>query len=207
MSLDQVIFTVSQIDEVVAMFAIYFCRSGGFSLSGTRTPGGWILAAGFYEDTPGISSGVNRVTFDGTLTVAESRRNRRRRREHMTATGARRTGRPRRWERHGVNEHARRVQQLSSGGRPCCRSGGCSVLGVRVLPLFGKTAAAAVAARSRAWKIDSGGLLRSEGSEMALAELNRGDSRTNGYRNIARVNLEAVKQKVTRGRVGTIYWT
>lgn len=105
------------------------------------------------------------MTFDG-LTVAESRRDRRRRREHMTATGARRTGR--RWERHGVNEHARRVQQLSSGGRPCCRSGGLFVLGARVLPLFGKTAvAAAAAARSRARKID-GGLLRGKDSEMAL---------------------------------------
>lgn len=195
MSLDQIIFTVSQFDEIVAMFAIYFRTSGRLAVRNSNR-GGRILAVGFYGDTPRIPSGVNRVTFDG-LTVAESRRNRHRRREHMTATGARWTGR--RLERHGVNEHARRVQQLSSGGRPCCRSGGLLVLGARVLPLFGKTAAAA--ARSRARKID-GGLLRGEGSEMALE---RGGGLPNEYRNIARVNLKAAKQKGNSRQRGTIY--
>lgn len=114
------IFTVLQIDEIVAM---YFRASGKARCQELESWGVESWQPGFYEDTPRIPNSVNRVTFDG-LTVAESRRNRRRRREHMTATGARRTGR--RWERHGVNEHARRVQQLSSGGRPCCRSGGCS---------------------------------------------------------------------------------
>lgn len=87
--LDKRIFTVSQIDEIVAMFAIYFRTR---SPPGTRNRGGRILAAGFYEDTSRILSGVNRVTFD-ELIVAESRRNRHRRREHMTATGARDTER------------------------------------------------------------------------------------------------------------------
>lgn len=51
------------------------------------------VLAGFYEDTAPVASGrVGRVTFDA-LTVAESRRNRARRRGHMTPTGARRTGR------------------------------------------------------------------------------------------------------------------
>lgn len=50
------------------------------------------ILAGFYENSPGILCGaISCVTFDA-LTVAESRRNRRRRREHMTPTGARRTG-------------------------------------------------------------------------------------------------------------------
>ena len=79
------IFTVSQIDEIVVMFAIYF-RTSGWLASRTRLVESWQQA--IYEDTPQIPSGVNRVTFDG-LTVAESRCNRRRRREHMTATGAR----------------------------------------------------------------------------------------------------------------------
>lgn len=118
------VFTMSWIDEIVALFAIYtFTRAARLAVRNSNRGGSNLGSPGFYEDTPRIPNSVNRVTFDG-LTVAESRRNRRRRREHMTATGARRTGR--RWERHGVNEHARRVQQLSSGGRPCCRSGGCS---------------------------------------------------------------------------------
>lgn len=66
------------------------------------------------------------------------------------------------------------------------------MLGVRVLPLFGKTAAAT--ARSRARKID-GGCFAARIARWRLNE--RG--LPNEYRNIARVNLEAVKQKVTRG--------
>lgn len=129
--------------------------------------------AGFYEVAPKIRSGISRVTLD-TLTVAESRRNRgRRRARHMTPTGATPNGTP---MRHGVNEQARRVQQLSFGDRPCCvEVGGLIVLGARVLSLFGKAVAAV--ARSRARKID-GGLLRDRGGEMAL---NRGLS--NIYRN------------------------
>jgi len=68
---------------------------------------------------------------------------------------------------------------------------------VRVLPLFGKTAAAAAAAaaaaRSRARKID-GGCFTARVARWRLNE--RG--LPNEYRNIARVNLEAAKQKVAR---------
>lgn len=156
---------MSQIDEIVATFGIYFHRSGRLAVRNSNR-GGRILTAGFYEDTPGIPSGVNRVTYDG-LTVAESRRNRRRRREHMTATGApRRTGR--RWERHGVNEHARRVQQLSSGGRPCCRSGGCSCWKRESFPYLvkrrrrrhararGKSMGGCFVARVARWRLNGG---------------------------------------------------
>lgn len=74
--------------------------------------------------------------------------------------------------------------------------GGLLVLGARVLPLFGKTAAAA-AARSRARKID-GGLLHGKGGEMALEWKGEEGGCRAKYRNIARVNLEAAKQKAAR---------
>lgn len=125
---------------------------------------------GFYEDTPKIRSGISRVTLDA-LTVAESRRNRgRRRARHMTPTGATSNGTP---MRHGVNEQARRVQQLLFGDRPCCvEVGGLIAPGARVLSLFGKAAAAA-AARSCAWKIDGGVASRQgwrDGAEQGVAE-------------------------------------
>lgn len=44
-SLNKIIFTVSQIDEIVALFAIYFRTSGKARLSGTRIVGGRSLGS------------------------------------------------------------------------------------------------------------------------------------------------------------------
>jgi len=124
---------------------------------------GWIVFF-FYEDTPRIpSSLVARTMTVDAHAVAESRRDRNRPRGHMTLTGARWTigdagaSRGQRAGKASATTVIRRPAML--------RVGGCSP-GARVLPLFGKTAAAAAAARLCARKIDGGCF--GEGNEMAL---------------------------------------